>query len=123
MADEVFTSIPTDAALRQAEIGAMRMLSDSVNRLAGRMDAFGEDVSDIKQKVTVIEARNFDMQIAKLELDTEKAFTVRDAASLIRDTNISNLQQQMAKFGAYVAMGAAILAAAVGAMATKVFGA
>lgn len=66
---EIITNIPTEMALRQAEISATRMLTGAVERLTMRMDDFGKDLHEINTKVTRIEARDFDGQIAKFETE------------------------------------------------------
>ncbi len=141
---EVITNIPTEMALRQAEIQAMRTLSESVNRLTDRMDHFAEDLGEIKSKVTTIEARNFDHQIAKLENDTEKAIQILHDSNKLRDgrieadkaammarietdktasnTRMGAMETQLAKFGGYVAVAGAVGGSALGVIATKVFG-
>ena len=119
---EVVTSIPAELALRQAEIHATRALTTSVDRLAERMDVFGTDLGEIKSKVTVIEARNFDNQIKKLEEDTRRDVDGLRQSNTARDNRVNVLEQQMAKFGAYVAVAGAIGGVAMGIIATKVFG-
>ncbi len=120
--ETVITDVPTEMALRQAEIQATRTLTESVNRLTDRMDSFGQSLGDIRDKVTTIEARDYGNQIIKLEGDTDKAIEVLHASNRTRDSRLNMLEQQMAKFGAYVAVAGAIGGCALGVIATKVFG-
>ena len=119
---EVVTNIPTEMALRQAEINATRALTTSVDRLASRLDVFGSDLGEIKTKVTTIEARNFDGQLSKLEHDQDKAVQILHDSNKVRDERIRGLETLVAKFGAYLAVAGAVGGAALGVMATKVFG-
>ena len=119
---EVLTPVPTELALRQAEINATRTLTESVNRLTERMDGFGNSLGEIKDKVTTIEARNFDNQILKLETDTREAVKILHDSNKTRDERIRGLETQIARFGAFLAVAGAVGGAALGVMATKVFG-
>lgn len=130
---EVLTNVPTEFALRRAEIDATRALTVSVEKLTDRMDNFGTDLGEIKSKVTTIEARNFDHQIAKLEADTEKSIQILHDSNKARDlradnekqqsaTRFSIIEKQMSAFGAYLAFAGAIGGACLGVIANKVFG-
>lgn len=130
---EVLTSIPTEMALRQAEIGAMRTLNDSVNRLADRIDGFATDLAQIKDTVTEIKARNFDQQIAKLEQEAkqevdrvERGFRREIDAIVLSATNSDTrtraVEQAVARLGLGMAIVGTIGGAALGVVATKVFG-
>lgn len=77
--DEVFTAIPASDALRQAEILAMRQLSDNVGQLNRSVGELSKDMRDVRDKVIAIEAQELKAAILQVKGD------VMDAVRGVRD--------------------------------------
>jgi chromosome segregation ATPase len=75
VADEVLSAISTSDALRQAEILAMRQLSDNLGVLNRTVERLGADVRETRDKVIQMEAQELKATVISVKSDIDKAVT------------------------------------------------
>lgn len=65
--DEVLMNLPTDKALRQAEIVALRVLHTSINRLDANISELRTGMADIRERLAMVDGQRLETRIDRIE--------------------------------------------------------
>lgn len=134
MADaaQIMTPVSADHVLRQAEIDALRQLSDSVGDLRSSFRDFAKDLKEVREKVISMEAAKFETQLAAAVIEAKDRYEehkvdTRRELNGIRlvveglENRVRVVENANARFGLVLAILGTIGGAAVGALVVKVF--
>lgn len=91
---EVMTNVPTSDALRQAEILAMRALTEQIAQLGRGLEALSNDMREVRDKVIKIEAQ--ELRTAILEIRSELRETIGELR-IEHDKRITDVKDDLEK--------------------------
>jgi hypothetical protein len=118
---------------RSLELTVLQQVREGLSLVNANMRSFGNTLSEVKDRVMAIELAKFDQQIAKsfADLKDDQARVERELQRQIDElkdakkdelTRSRTYEQQLARYGAFLAVFGTVGGAVVAAIATKVFG-
>ncbi|WCD44084.1 hypothetical protein Kuura_006 [Caulobacter phage Kuura] len=119
---EVMTNVPTEIALQQAQIAATRALTDSVKSLDHRMGEFGADLKDVRERLIELEAGKFEARLAETRTELREQIKATMTYHESLEARVRAVEVAIGKFTLALAVAGAVGGAALGVIATKVFG-
>lgn len=83
--EEVMMPLATQEALAQAQIHALRQVSDSLASMNRRMDTMGEKLDDVRERVIGLEKSDYDKRLDSLKNDYKNLLEKVDKLESERD--------------------------------------
>lgn len=123
MSNEVFTNVPTEVALQQAQIAATRALTDSVKSLDNRMADVSADLKDVRERVIAFEAAEFKNQLTEARHEFKEQMAEARSVAQAQEIRLRATENNVTKLLFALAVLGTIGAASLGVILSKLFGA